>query len=235
MREGLVNARPPAQLIALQVALEYRVTGPGLIEHYPGSTERAAVAVYRRKDEYDIFVDIQLSEEIRIRVLALDPELAFTRPEELASVIGPGRSSRLTFSGEACAFSHVPSRSWFPKAQIVRPEHLASIQAEQPELAASLRPSVDSGNVVAGVFECGKLVSVCESVRENGSAAEAWVRTLPEHRRRGYALHAVASWAAELMKAGKVPFYSYESRNKASQALARKLGLEPFAQVRGFG
>ena len=229
-----MRARPPAQLVALQVALEYRVTGPGLIKHLPGSTERATVGVYRRKDGHDIFVNSRLPEEIRIRVLALDPELAFTRPEEVASAIGPGRLSRLTFSGEACAFSHLPSRSSFLKAKIVRAEHLVQIQKEQPELALSLRASVCRGNVAAGVFECGRLVSVCESIRENGAAAEAWVRTLPKRRRTGYAMQAVSSWAVAVMEAGKVPFYSYELGNAASKALARKLGLEPFAQLRVF-
>ena len=37
-------------------------------------------------------------------------------------------------------------------------------------------------NAVFAVIADGRIVSTCESSRENDTAAEAWVRTLPEYR-----------------------------------------------------
>jgi predicted GNAT family acetyltransferase len=67
-----------------------------------------------------------------------------------------------------------------------------------------------------------------QSSRENESAAEAWVRTLPAYRRRGLARRVTAAWATHAWAQGKVPFYSHRMDNLASQRAARTLGLAPF-------
>jgi len=63
---------------------------------------------------------------------------------------------------------------------------------------------------------------------ENETAAEAWVQTLPEFRRRGYARQVTAAWAHDLLQIGKIPFYSHSMGNVASQGVARSLKLIPF-------
>ncbi len=73
----------------------------------------------------------------------------------------------------------------------------------------------------------GILVSACVSTRENAACGEAWIYTAPEYRKQGYAQKAVRTWAAGLMSAGKVPFYSHNIQNVASASLAAKLGLQP--------
>lgn len=75
--------------------------------------------------------------------------------------------------------------------------------------------------------ENGILVSACVSVREDETCGEAWVYTVPEYRRHGFAQKAVRAWARSLMEAGKVPFYSHSLKNEASANLARRLGLLP--------
>ncbi len=63
------------------------------------------------------------------------------------------------------------------------------------------------------------------SVRENETCAEAWVWTLPDFQRRGYARQVTSAWAQDLQVQGKLPFYSHKLSNVASAAVARSLGL----------
>lgn len=80
---------------------------------------------------------------------------------------------------------------------------------------------------VYAIEQDGSLVSACVSTRENGACGEAWVYTLPEYRKHGFAQKVVSAWAKSLLEAGKVPFYSHDIKNTASANLARKLGLLP--------
>lgn len=80
----------------------------------------------------------------------------------------------------------------------------------------------------------GVVVSTCESSRESGLAAEAWVRTLHAYRGRGYATRVTAAWALDARRRGKEPFYSHHRDNLASAAVARALRLIPFLDDAGF-
>lgn len=59
-------------------------------------------------------------------------------------------------------------------------------------------------------------------------AGEAWVRTLPQFRLRGYARQVTAAWASDLLERGKTAFYSHAIENTASGAVASSLGLNEF-------
>ncbi len=80
----------------------------------------------------------------------------------------------------------------------------------------------------------GLVVSTCESSRESGLAAEAWVRTLPGYRGHGYATRVTAAWARNVRQRGKEPFYSHHRDNLASAAVARALRLIPFLDDAGY-
>ena len=84
------------------------------------------------------------------------------------------------------------------------------------------------------IIEDGLAVSTCESSRESGVAAEAWVRTLPAWRGRGYAARVTAAWGLDVRRRGKEPFYSHHRDNQASAAVARALGLIPFLEDAGY-
>lgn len=71
----------------------------------------------------------------------------------------------------------------------------------------------------------GTVASVCHSARSTSRAAEAGVETIEAFRGRGYGTSAVAAWAAEVRREGRVPLYSTEWKNAASRALARRIGL----------
>lgn len=85
--------------------------------------------------------------------------------------------------------------------------------------------------------ERGRAVSVCFSSRPleaSGSprcaAAEAGVETLAHQRGRGLAPAVVAAWALAVRALGGEPMYSTSWDNRASRAVARKLGLVPYGE-----
>ena len=75
----------------------------------------------------------------------------------------------------------------------------------------------------------GRAVSVCGSVRITPEAHEAGVETSAETRGRGFAVAVVAAWARAVRETSAEPLYSTSWENTASQAVARKLGLIPYA------
>ena len=71
----------------------------------------------------------------------------------------------------------------------------------------------------------GVILSACVSSRRNSKAAEAWVFTHPEYRRKGLAQQVVLAWAGNMRKEGLVPFYSHDVENTNSALLAKRLNL----------
>ncbi|MFL5628549.1 MAG: GNAT family N-acetyltransferase [Ktedonobacteraceae bacterium] len=81
-----------------------------------------------------------------------------------------------------------------------------------------------------GVVIAGRLLSVAHSSRRTGEACELGIDTLPEARRKGYALAATILWAHAVMQEGLVPLYSALADNTASLHLAAAAGYRVFAR-----
>lgn len=73
--------------------------------------------------------------------------------------------------------------------------------------------------------ESGRVVSICHTPVCNAGAAEAGVWTDPACRGRGYAAACTAEWATLMRPTRRALFYSTSRTNRASQAVARRLGL----------
>lgn len=116
--------------------------------------------------------------------------------------------------------------------QIVRPltrEDYALIEAFQPGAAeAVLRPEL---RPLLGVVVDGRLRSLAHSSRRTAQACELGIDTLPEARRRGYALAATVAWSAAIVEEGLTPLYSAFAENSASLRLAVAAGYRQFARA----
>jgi len=71
----------------------------------------------------------------------------------------------------------------------------------------------------------GEVAAVCETARSTAHGVEAGVWTYEPHRRQGLAVAVTAAWS-ELVT-DRTAFYSTSWDNDASQAVARRLDLEP--------
>lgn len=81
-----------------------------------------------------------------------------------------------------------------------------------------------------GVIVEGRLLSVAHSSRRTAAACELGIDTLPEARRRGYALAATVLWTDAVTREGLLPFYSASADNTASLRLAGAAGYREFAR-----
>lgn len=84
---------------------------------------------------------------------------------------------------------------------------------------------------IFGVVMDGRLVSIAHSSRRTAQACELGIETLPDARRRGYALAAAVMWSAAIQAEGLVPLYSALTTNAASLSLAYAAGYHPFARA----
>ena len=82
---------------------------------------------------------------------------------------------------------------------------------------------------IVAVVEEGRAVSVCFSSRRSHEAAECGVETAAEYRGRGLAPRVTAAWAQAVRASSLIPLYSTSWSNAPSLAVARKLGLAPYA------
>jgi len=74
-------------------------------------------------------------------------------------------------------------------------------------------------------------MSLAHSSRRTKEACELGIDTLPEARRRGYALAATILWTRAVIQEGLVPLYSALAENTASLRLAAAAGYRVFARV----
>ena len=82
---------------------------------------------------------------------------------------------------------------------------------------------------IVALVEEGRAVSVCFCSRRTYMAAECGVETAAEYRGRGLAPRVTAAWAQAVRASSRIPLYSTSWSNAPSLAVARKLGLVPFA------
>jgi GNAT acetyltransferase len=85
-----------------------------------------------------------------------------------------------------------------------------------------------------GVVISGRLLSLAHSSRRTQEACELAIDTVPEARRKGYALAATIVWAHTVLRDGLIPIYSALAENTASLRLAAAAGYRPFARVATF-
>jgi hypothetical protein len=195
------------ELIRLQIELEYRVEGDGLVP-FPGSTEQARFIEYCYQGGYTRFYRIDLPVQLRLELGRIDSAQVFASPEMVREILNAYSLCNSMGVFESCAFVQLPQTNEYPDVQW------------------------DGKSFTIRVGEEVVCWAWCE--RSNNRCAEVAVETLPTYQRRGFARQVVSALAASEMEKGKVVFFSYKIGNLASRALGRSLGVVPFATCAAF-
>lgn len=229
------------ELVNVQIRLEYRVDGAGMLVPFPDSSEQAWFIGYASSSETIRFYRHDLPPEVHDRLEDLDDRAPFEEPFLIAEILGE-RVREEVFMGSV---GTIPAGGLAGGATGVR--LLGELDGPVADasglklMAANLAALAGRGSggggdrPVVGAFVGDRLVSICESSRENDAAAEAWVRTSPGYRRAGFGRSVAAGWADAVRERGKVPLYSYRADNRASAALLRSLGGREIALVAAYG
>lgn len=102
-----------------------------------------------------------------------------------------------------------------------------NVSLAQPHFSYTAEHLADLSPCWAAVVD-GVAVSVCTCARRTPLAAEASLYTEEAFRGRGFAPLVTAAWARAVRRSGRIPLYSTDERNLASQAVAGKLGLRQY-------
>ena len=121
----------------------------------------------------------------------------------------------------------------FPKV-IARPSgtvFIDDLQSLEHHFTGWKAGEVPGASPIAAVVEEGQAVSVCFCARRSDIAAEAGLETAAAFRGRGLGPRVTAAWALAIRASGRIPLYSTSWSNDTSLAVARKLGLVPYAST----
>jgi hypothetical protein len=170
--------------------------------------------------------DIAREEQERVRPL-IDSVLDFSVGRESV----PGVSREIAFSLADVARLSIELASKI--AQQLTPGDWERIETF-PINSVEYYTQVDKQPLV-GVIDAGKLVCLAHSARRTEEACELGIDTLPEARRKGYALATTIIWTQTILSEGLIPLYSALAENSASLQLAKACGYHSFARVATLG
>jgi hypothetical protein len=139
----------------------------------------------------------------------------------------PGMSREVAFRLDAAPVIDLAAARRI--ARLLTRDDYALIEATWPgEAEVILRPDL---HPAIGVIVDGHLHSLAHSSRRIAQACELGLETLPEARRRGYALAATVVWSTAIKEEGLTPIYSALAENTASLYLAVAAGYREFARA----
>jgi hypothetical protein len=201
----------------------------GFLKPLPGSVPDKIQRLYLAQHDNGFLRCFRedLPAHIRRRLSQFHPEQILNDPETIKTLLAEDAPCEEIMRGKSYLFPKTLTPRDFP--DVVQLDATYHSQFEQFSPGEVMSPWA-----VYAVIINGRIVSTCQSSQENTSAAEAWVRTLPDFRKRGYARQVTAAWAYQLQQRGKTPFYSHRWDNIASEAVARSLQLTPYATEVGY-
>jgi hypothetical protein len=216
------------RMLELEIATLWVRDGGGLLvcERTSSAVRAPLVVVAETEHSRSVHLGVGLLEGLRPAVLAaLDaapPPPVCRSPAALDGALDLVRSQLgygTIVGGPSWMFGHSvpPPRRIGAAVRVVEP-------SEEGMLAEALELE-DASCPCAVIIRDGMVASRCVSARLTEDAAEAGVWTANAYRGRGYAAAVTAEWGRLIARCGKVAFYSAESANRASHAVARSLGL----------
>ncbi|HET9111792.1 MAG TPA: GNAT family N-acetyltransferase [Ktedonobacterales bacterium] len=262
-RPSAANGQVPT-LLDVYLALSHvgaPATGP--LAPLPGEEEEETPRLHithTADGHWRVFMRADLPSATRQRLATLAPETLFIDHAQVVSILAEGIGMRATdigvWRGRTLLFpddlsSRLSRRQQDSASQATALDDLVRIgpgvdcygqpapdsAQRRPALAAPDEPIPPPETFPREQFAAladGVVVATCVSARESALAAEAWVRTTPAARGRGYATRVTAAWALDVRWRGKTPFYSYARDNRASAGVARSLDLVSFLDDVGY-
>ena len=212
------------QLFHLQLAMEcIGLDWQGLLIRIPGPDpdDIARVCVFRHEHGYVLYFRQDLPLAFRERVQALGPHTAFSNPGAIKAILDEHSPCDQVFAGQTYQFPDTLDPGMYP--DVIRLTEKDRPGARAPDRA------------VFAIVRDGWIVSTCTSARESAQAAEAYVYTLAEYRRHGFARQVTAAWAMHIRDRGKIPLYSHTWENVASRGVAQRLNLLPRYDLTSYG
>ncbi|MCP4007241.1 MAG: GNAT family N-acetyltransferase [bacterium] len=161
--------------------------------------------------------------EAEPRAAELDPALPPTCREHAWELLSP-----ITFEHRGPAYALPDALPEFPRAREAPPERIREYLAAFPTWKPD--DEIDPQEPMAFAFVGGEPAALCHSARAATRAAEAGVETRPEYRGRGLAVEVTACWARAIQNTGRTALYSTSWDNRASQAVARRLGARLYGE-----
>jgi hypothetical protein len=229
-----LQALPPLVLLEIQVSTLFRcdafgrlmslneLASPVAPRFFLGRTQAGNILRLRDDLPYDLVKELEMLVERE----PLPYDLQDPPREQFAITHALRRHNAVidVHRGPAYAFlGPIPTVSGILPLGPAQAAHL------HPALA-TLAPELASRQPCFAAVEDGVAVSVCYSARIGAQAAEAGVQTVEAYRGRGHASRVTAAWAAAVRAQRLLPLYSTTWENVASQAVARHLGLEVYAE-----
>jgi hypothetical protein len=191
---------------------------------HPDTMPRFYVVKHERYEHY-FSHDVPMA--LQDQLMALPPEVALYDVDEVREIFASDVPCYDVHAGKSYIFPDTLSETDYPDVTKLDESHRPLIDVFNPQMQIS-------DHAVFALITDGKIVSTCESSRENDRAGEAWVQTLLGYRGRGFARQVTAAWGHNLQKQGKIPFYSYQHENVASAAIARSLNLIHYIDDAGY-
>ncbi len=197
-----MNPIDATDLIRLYTEIEHDVTPDGDLVPLPGKDPLLLLA-NRHLGGYIFYYRQQVPPAVRAQIEALGQARAFDDDGAIQAILAGFAAHTRWTEGIGGYFAAMPTADEFPK--VIVEDNSYQIEID------------------------GLVVSRAHTWRESDEAAELVVEALPDFRRQGYARQVAAAWAADVMQAGRVAFYSYLTGNEGSAALARSLGVVQYA------
>ncbi len=197
----------PLTLIRLSLEIENSINAQGELLPLPGMAPTWLV-VARHAGGAEVYLHAGLPAELRQFILRLKPEGGLLEPAVLLPrlrAFAPDVQAD-TFVGSH--FTEVPTSHEYP--------------------------DVIFDGASFNIYVDGRAVSRAWTQDSSSQANELAVETEPGYRRRGFARQVCSAWAAHVLEAGRVAFYSYRAGNTASAGLARNLGVRWYADMTNY-
>jgi GNAT superfamily N-acetyltransferase len=111
--------------------------------------------------------------------------------------------------------------------RLLEPAELEGLRDLPPELASWLRLAADRRYLTAAAFAGDRPVSFCCVAALTETLWDVAIDTLPEYRRRGHAVRCSSYMIRHMLERDRWPVWGAEEDNRASLALAARLGFVP--------